>query len=331
VANSRCIWCLKEKPEEEFNREHVMPEAYGTFEGSLTLVKVVCEACNSFFAKELEPWLARDGSEGFDRYHHGEKPTSEFKSLGKRSTTRMQLTEGPHAGAWAYAVAREKALGLTPFPQIGFARRAEDATAKYYALDALPTIEELLAEGYAGELHIRLCEASEEEAVPLLLEKGIKWKLTATFPAPTGGTWVDAVFRPTVNHRRALAKIAFNYLASQFGPAVAFEERFDAIRRFVMEGVEPEGPYWTVSSKPVMVTPATKEGTRPYGHFLVIRELPGGEVQGTVSIFHRLRWSFLLARKPGSKLGIRGHYFDVKNRRVIPLPFDDGASGKPGA
>lgn len=41
----RCIWCTAEKPESEFNVEHVMPRSFGTFEANLTLVNEVCKEC----------------------------------------------------------------------------------------------------------------------------------------------------------------------------------------------------------------------------------------------------------------------------------------------
>jgi len=37
MAVHRCIWCLETKPESAFNREHVIPEAFGKFENNLVL------------------------------------------------------------------------------------------------------------------------------------------------------------------------------------------------------------------------------------------------------------------------------------------------------
>lgn len=41
----RCIWCVTDKLESEFNVEHVMPQAFGTFEQNFTLIHTVCAAC----------------------------------------------------------------------------------------------------------------------------------------------------------------------------------------------------------------------------------------------------------------------------------------------
>ncbi len=60
VAMPVCIWCQQEKPLTAFNVEHVLPQSFGTFEQNFTLVGIVCEETNSFFARELEPALAKD-------------------------------------------------------------------------------------------------------------------------------------------------------------------------------------------------------------------------------------------------------------------------------
>ena len=73
-----CIWCTQSKPTTAFNREHVIPESFGLFESGFTLINTVCTACNDFFSRELELALARDSFEGYQRYHYGQKRTSEF-------------------------------------------------------------------------------------------------------------------------------------------------------------------------------------------------------------------------------------------------------------
>jgi hypothetical protein len=136
---ARCIWCTLEKGLAAFNVEHVMPRSFGLFEDNPTLVHVVCKDCNDFFAKQLEPSLAKDSLEGFDRFRYGLKPPQEFSSLGPRSTTRIQLVDGPFAGAWAFTV-KGDSRAMEPFPQIGFARSA-DGPFEWHMLDAVPSLE----------------------------------------------------------------------------------------------------------------------------------------------------------------------------------------------
>lgn len=42
-----CIYCMEEKGKALFNRDHVIPEAFGTFDDYLVLTSV-CQACNQF-------------------------------------------------------------------------------------------------------------------------------------------------------------------------------------------------------------------------------------------------------------------------------------------
>jgi hypothetical protein len=315
VAVHRCIWCLTEKREEAFNVEHVLPQSFGTFEDNFTLVHVVCNDCNDFFSRDLEPWLARDSLEGFDRYRYGQKPTSEFKSQGKKSTTRVQLMERDFAGAWAYTLPDEERLGIRPFPQVGFAKSV-DGPFEWYMLDKLPTKDDLKEKGYSGQCHLRFCECSDQaRTLALLAEKGIQCALTEQFAPSSGPGWVEHVFRPTVHHRRALAKIAMNYLARQYGREVALEARFDAIRALVMHGTEPDYQYYVIDELPI-VEGDKQDKKRLFGHMLLVNMRDHSEVEGIVSLYNRFRHGIRLSVAPGAPLDPRGHYFDIIGRTI---------------
>jgi len=315
----RCIWCKCDKPEGAFNVEHVLPQAFGTFEQNFTLVHKVCKTCNDFFARELEPWLARDSLEGFDRYRYSQKPTAEFKSMGQRSTTRVQLTEGPYTGAWGFNLPGAERLDLRPFPQVGFST-SEDGPFEWYMLDELPSADELKAKGYSGECHMRLCECDDVEAVATLLRhKGINYTSTEQFAPPSGGTWVEQVFRPTLVHRRALAKVVMNYLAHECGRDVALEPRFDAIRDLVLRGIEPSYRYYAIDENPIL-DGDKRDGKRYFMHALLLKQRSDGiEVEGIVSLYNRFRHGFRLSVAPGTPIEPRGHVFDIGNRVIRPM------------
>jgi hypothetical protein len=313
----RCIWCKLDKPEKAFNVEHVLPQSFGTFENNLTLHDV-CKDCNDFFANNLEPWLARDSLEGFDRYRYGLKPTTEFKSLGQRSTTRVQLTEGQFAGAWGYTLPGKERFDVRAFPQVGFARSV-DGPFEWHLLEKLPTPDDLKAKGYSGECHIRLCECDHEEAAKLLAEKGITYTQTSMFTPASGPAWMEHVFRWTVHHRRAFAKIAMNYLAHEYGPKVALEPRFDAIRDLVMRGEEPKYAYYGMDEEPILEGDK-QNGNRYACHLLLVNHRRGGiALEGIVSLYNRFRHGLLLSVDPGSPIEPHGHVFDIENRVIKPM------------
>lgn len=61
-----CVYCLQDKPTWDFNKEHVAPKSFGTYQNSMTLHEnQVCKQCNDTFSKELENEIADDSFEAF--------------------------------------------------------------------------------------------------------------------------------------------------------------------------------------------------------------------------------------------------------------------------
>src|SRR4051812_46140999 len=81
VSVQTCIYCLRSSPEVTFNREHVLPEAFGKFKGALTLLREVCSGCNTFFSETLDLTLGRKSIEGLERYRWGVKPAQEIEKF----------------------------------------------------------------------------------------------------------------------------------------------------------------------------------------------------------------------------------------------------------
>lgn len=312
----RCIWCLSEKDEGEFNIEHVVPEAFGTFEDNLTLKNTVCEGCNSYFSRELEPWISRDSFEGFERFRRGQKSPEDFKSLGTRSTTRSKIADGLYAGAAAFTIPGRDDLALVPFAQVGFAS-SPDGPFRWFLLGEIPSATELSTAG-VSTANVRTCGADLSVVAALFKERGITLRDTEEFAAPSGRVRVEHVFRPTLAHRRALAKIAFNYLAKQHGARIAFESRFDWIRDFVLKGAEPARHYYQVDEHP-MIEGDKQNGKRFGGHVLTVYDRKDGRgVEAVVSLYNWLRHGFLLSEEPGLPES-RGHFFDVDQRIISAL------------
>ena len=120
----RCIYCTVEKDADGFNRDHVIPEAFGLFEGNFVLT-CVCVTCNQFFGDTLELKLARDSLEGHDRVRVGLKDATDFRSLGKRSTTYVEFDgDSAVAGARGYLLSPKEGpeLATTVMPRVGFRR-----------------------------------------------------------------------------------------------------------------------------------------------------------------------------------------------------------------
>src|SRR5216684_191003 len=82
----RCIYCLLELPEDQFNTEHIVPRQLGSFEkvrndDPLTLLLTVCADCNSYFGKTIELAFGRDSIEAVYRLKYGQKRPREFQGF----------------------------------------------------------------------------------------------------------------------------------------------------------------------------------------------------------------------------------------------------------
>src|SRR4030066_177798 len=77
-----CIYCKESKLKEKelWNREHVIPEAFGKFKNNFVLHYTVCKECNQKFGDEIDLILSRESYEGkILRYTELNKDINGFK------------------------------------------------------------------------------------------------------------------------------------------------------------------------------------------------------------------------------------------------------------
>src|SRR5262245_22649887 len=98
TANFECVYCRAAQPESAFNREHVVPEAFGTFANNFVLCNRVCRGCNSYFSKEFELTLGRDSMEGLERFRSGIVSKKKRRHI-VNELLRVTYQGGPYDGA----------------------------------------------------------------------------------------------------------------------------------------------------------------------------------------------------------------------------------------
>lgn len=240
----RCIYCLEDKNDECFRKtEHVMPQSFGKFEDNLTLQGVVCDDCNQCFGDTLELILGRDTNEGLARIQHGVKRHKEFKAL-RRGRVTLKIADGPFKECHAYLEYSEQAgkVQIFRFPQVGFLTMPANQY-EFFLLDEIPSLEDLGKKGFANSTprSILAVEVDSETLIPLLAEKGISFRSDGDFDPgpPPVDILVEKSFTIDDVVRRAITKIAFNYLAKMHGAQFALHPAFDGIRRFVRYGERP--------------------------------------------------------------------------------------------
>jgi hypothetical protein len=314
-----CIYCVETKPESAFNREHVMQAAFGLFKDNLVL-DCVCKDCNDFFSKDVDLKFTRDSVEGFFRYVTGMKSTADYKSLGPRSTTRVEFREGDSVGAIGYlAPSRDGGadLGFDFAPQFGFSV-TEDGPKTWFHRDTLPIVQQLAEHGFDPTegcfIHTR--GMFVEDAAALLASKGYKTnEFRRWYPDDErlATTTVGVISHPEM---RAAAKIAMNYLACVAGPAVARSPQFDDVRRFVRHA--RGWPPVSVTENDVEVL--NKEDGRPVrGHYVAVQTQPNGIILAQVSVLLKLKYMMTLSTSPFA-IGIpavsSAHFWDIDARVV---------------
>ncbi len=323
ILNIKCIYCYEDKPTSAYKKvEHVIPQSFGRFENNFTLRRLVCDSCNKFLGDSLEIALARDTLEGQSRTDFGVKRAEEFKSPGRSSRIQRKLAEGPFKGAYAfldYSEADEKIIPK-PIPQVGFRQKVLDEYV-YFALDEVPERMSLETRGF--DLHapgsIRIVGGGVAEISKKLHEKGILFQ-----PAKEGidgsssslylvqGTIDDTI-------RRAVAKIAFNYLARWEGGEFVRHSMFDDVRKFVRYGTMR---YSLVRITQAPILKDEEEGRRRLVHLITL-EWPRDEtsIVARVSLFNWLTYVVCLARDCAVEHREirRGHLFNVADRSILEL------------
>jgi hypothetical protein len=312
-----CIYCGGSEPETTFAKvEHVLPQAFGRFKDNLTLVDSVCDACNEYFGKELDEYLARDTIDGYNRFRLGHKPAEEFKSLGRRSTLRHHVDSGVLTGAKVLQKPVNGELKAQPLPQVGFGSGPE-GPFKWFPRDHLPDKPTLKKLFHDGKRNIEFVEVTDvDEVLAELEESGVQLTgLTQSRPANWEGRFrVES--RVLMEHRfaRAIAKIAFNYLASQIGSGIARMPQFDVVRRYIRYDERPLGRLWAVDP-----TPTLRGLPHTDGHVIGVAFDPEERKVAALLSFHCATQYRVLLAEGGFVLNpftARHHFFDLVAKRA---------------
>ena len=239
LAPEPCIYCAS--TDLRTKREHVMSRALGTFEQNWML-DCVCDSCNHFFSREFELALGRDSAEGFLRVDLGIKPpTAANKFLNRRMKGTLKapgLFEGVRV-VMEPTEAEDRIVPVPP-PQVGFRRPGE--SWRYIPEKELS--EELVREMAGCEIRVIGRGDDLSRLSRRLTELGCNYVETARLLdqplADDGPIFVEFEFNVDSTLQRAAAKIAFNYAATVLSPEVVRRPDFDAVRRFIRLGEEPE-------------------------------------------------------------------------------------------
>ncbi len=323
---TRCIYCQEAKPAEAFQRtEHVLPQSFGTFRNNLTLT-IVCDSCNQHFGDNVELALARDTYEGHSRFEYGVRNPEEFRPFGRNSRIILRIGEGEFAGAYAYREYCQEAddVVLRPLPQVGFFMVAL-GKYEYFLLDEIPTERELQEKGFDcwHPAAIRGLAIDEGQLRDKLGEKGITFRYGGEVLPPQRSESVLCELEGRIDRTifRAIAKIAFSYLAYWQRESFVNESAFDPLRRYIRYDEKPGYKLVDIRQEAILADEPIA-GRRRLGHLITINWAQNGvSIISQVSLFNWVTYCVSLARDyPGERRDIRrGNFFDIANREILEL------------
>jgi|GEM_PF-2450410 len=324
MTQAACLYCETTKPLDHFNREHVLSECFGRYEGNFVLIHLVCEECNSYFANNLELRLGRGSYEGIERFRLGIAPKSKTRGATKNQRfVEARRDGGPHDGAF-YEWQLSNSGTVIPVQQIGVAR-SEAGPFTWYRASGCPTGDELRAQGFAkGATCFQLAGFTPEQGIQFLRGLGYEPEENpqvmpedvdpdGKVALKIGGT-IDRVLM------RAVAKIAFNYLIYHY-PAIASMGQFAPIRRYIRYDETPPFQAVTVSEQQIL-------GGFPEGHQLLAHVVtvgwkgPNRGVVAQVSLFTWVQYVVQLAEDNFLMPPLcvdSGHIFNPFSHQILRL------------
>lgn len=326
-----CIYCLTTQAAESFNREHVIPASFGTFEpDNLLLDQTVCRKCNSFFGRRLEAFLGRDSIEGIQRYRYGvSQPPSGGETFRRRRLILALHDDSPESGTLLElrGVGSDGSLHVDLVAQVVFQRKG-GGERRHFAVDDVPPRQELEREGFdVGRVAILTpSPEARAEVVSRLTALGYSMKKWEEGPAFTKYASDDKVFIEGTAKideviRRAATKIAFNYLAWGQGSLFTLSPDFNPVRDYVLKGERPAWPMVTVDKQPILENDAHPR--QPVPRHLITMNWDRGRrgIVAELSLFNIFAYRIRLCHNfTGIYREVRsGHAFDVGARTISKL------------
>lgn len=332
-----CIYCLKKKEPNLFDKEHVIPESFGKFKpNNLTLINTVCKECNSYFGEKLELFLGRDSLEGILRYNLGlrEVYDKNIKRFGNKRITFQIDAEGKWKGVFLelYSPAGDDKSRpeVRIFPTVAFYKKDSQESIKF-SFDQIKSKKELIEQGFDLKKGCEIfvdSDKDEEMVVDRLKKKGIKvgdLKRTISDKSqPVKDKKIRVLTKSTIDPiiLRSVAKISFNYLAKTAGKRFMLLSSFDEIREYIRYGKKKEDRLVTISRKPILGDETTSF-RKTDGHLIVVGwgDKNNLKIIGKVSLFNKFTYKIMLCKffKGIIRKIACGHHFDIHSRQLSRL------------
>lgn len=291
--------------------------AFGTFEDNPVL-DCVCANCNHRFSRELEIPFARESGEGFARVSFGLRPN--VFETSKNCVLTVQL---PTTWEGARVHTHHNPGGGRPLfevlPQVAF---KQGNSWEWIIEDEISP--ERVAAYLSGLADVRVAYNSGDECeriIDKLRAVGISVGEVSHYDINSlSNERLRVVRQYELSHRQArcIAKIAFNYLAWNFGAKFVLNECFDEVRAYILRGDLCGQTFISLANKSILLREQLG-GKAINGHILVVDwDSHSSEVIGYVTFFNLLHYNVELSRRyVGCWFPLStGHHFDLATRKI---------------
>jgi|HubBroStandDraft_5_1064220.scaffolds.fasta_scaffold59412_2 hypothetical protein len=253
-----------------FSAEHWFSRGFGNFHGFVELKDKICRTCNNKFGNELEAVLLRASPEALFRVLAGGclgRPSHDKVDIFSRATNKhppVEVTgEDPDAkrilhwevGPDSAAKPQRQILLIGPRGEVENVLLGSDLHFSEGVADRLRQMHEA---GYRPE---RFNGDSSEDLRQIndLCTRIFGERQVAFVTEPAGSVvQAQSYFDLTPTYFRALAKIGFHSFLHFYPHLTGFESQFDAIKRFIYIGDEPNR--FVFASPDVVVRTSDYEG-----------------------------------------------------------------------
>lgn len=322
----KCIYCGEEKKSSEFNREHVLPGAFGKFKNNYVLHNVVCKDCNQEFGESIEWVLSYDTFEGHLRYNY------EIKKRIKAQRTNnleIRIDEGELKGCPAEINEENEVV-----PQKGCIGIYDNEKGQYsfFYLDNIFVRDKLPCKYFNAENKVYfLFDFNDDETKNRLVQLGYNLDFkNDSIPIKFDGS-VDVHFRRILDSDigRAVSKIAFNYLAYKYGTEYVNLECFNPIRDFIKYDKGDVNDYVSLQDEPLLQI-EKERSQRVLGHLIGLEWLQDGKVIAYVSLFSTIVFKIILTKNVTIYFNKNscGVFFNLnpEHREIISMEKSDSSS-----
>lgn len=316
----RCIYCLEYRDESMFDRDHVIPQAFGTFEPDNMVIHCVCRKCNGGLGRTIEQKMARDSMEAIERIKKGLKKPAEWKARGANGSIRVEVTqEGPTKGVSGYYGIGPDGASLTVdiAPTIGISK-TEDGPFEWFMPEKFPAKSSLSSRGFekGDTFYIAYWGMPRDAAAQVLGAQGYEFNSVAERWPTTEPVAVHVYAQIGNSEFRTACKIAMNYVAATRGANYVMLPQFNEARSFIINGTEPTTRLVRLA-EPIPVERIANDKT-VQGHFVAAR-YEADRVVVQVSLFSRFQYVVALTNVPFAIVHPNwgtAHIFDLETRTV---------------